>query len=544
MKNTAIILSVLALLLILIPQSFAADAKRPMLLIFETNKGDGIDKDIASGATRAIRLYFEQSQRVDATVFNADLPTVKRAIMEHVFTADEITSYSSQADRVHVANTLGFDYVSGSEMNLKDGKVLIKLWVAQSGAAAKKNPQIWNSTGASSIAGTSPMDFDNAIQCAASAAVIDITRKAFVGLREVIEKQPLTGAETTAIAAGDAPVIKPVDPSQYVTNADQEMKSGNIALAIDEYSKAINADPKNGTLRIKLADAYAQKGLFDQAKDELNRAAAVGADAKQITDAKARVEQMQNRSNTDSALTSDSTTAANTTSSTAVSTNANTSTLPASTSQSQSSQPIPSGNGNAVTKIQEGDKLWSSGSPDEAADAYKAAIKLDPRDWRAYERLAVIDASMSLFNECLKIMDLLKVVQPGPSPQIIDNRYDMLRKAFDKHFITLTKQYDSNTASFEKQIISRESYYNTVKSLELRLESMAKLLESVTVPTVKQPANTHRSLACGLIAQAASSLQDYLETNNNESKTNAVTFRSQAKKEWETALGLDAGSGK
>jgi len=70
---------------------------------------------------------------------------------------------------------------------------------------------------------------------------------------------------------------------------------------------------------------------------------------------------------------------------------------------------------------------------------------------------------------------------------------------------------------------------------------MAKFLDVLPYPEDKRAANLHRSLACGQLAQSASSLRDYLETNNAGSKSNADRFIAQAKKELETVTRLESG---
>jgi len=196
-------------------------------------------------------------------------------------------------------------------------------------------------------------------------------------------------------------------------------------------------------------------------------------------------------------------------------------------------------NAAAVAKLVEGDKLWNKGDPDGAAKLYAEAAKLNPQDWRSYERLAVVNASMSLFNESRIVLEQLKAVQPNPSPVLVANRYEMLRKAFDKSFTMLLNQYESDSADYATKRITRESYYSTINGLALRSESMAKFLDAVTVPSLKQSAGVHRSLACGLFAQASSSMLDYLISNSAQSKTNAQTFLDQAKKELQAAVDLD-----
>jgi tetratricopeptide (TPR) repeat protein len=199
-----------------------------------------------------------------------------------------------------------------------------------------------------------------------------------------------------------------------------------------------------------------------------------------------------------------------------------------------------SGANPSVAKILQGDKLWNEGKPDEAAEAYRESVKLDPAEWRAWERLAIVSASMSLFAESRKALQELKTAQPDPPQQILENRYEMLRKAFDTHFNTLLGHYDTSARKFASGGMSREAYYSDANGLALRLESMAKFLDAIEVPPAKKPANTRRSLACGLMAQASSSLTDYLETNSASAKENAVVFAAAARKEMQEATKLDS----
>jgi tetratricopeptide (TPR) repeat protein len=189
----------------------------------------------------------------------------------------------------------------------------------------------------------------------------------------------------------------------------------------------------------------------------------------------------------------------------------------------------------SVVMMTKGDELWKKGESDEAADDYRAAIKLDPTDWRTYERLSVVTAYMSMFNESLTALEQLKKVQPDPPSYTVESRYNLYRKAIDQQFAMLLRQYESDSDGYADGKITRETYYNTIKGLSLRLESMAKFIDALTVPAAKEPANLHRGLACGLMAQAATSLLDYLETNSSKSKDNADVFVSQAKKELDDA---------
>ncbi|MCL5105330.1 MAG: tetratricopeptide repeat protein [Armatimonadetes bacterium] len=520
----------------------AEAAGRPMVLVFETSAGTGISKQLASSSSRALRNYLRDSQRVEATIFDRESPAVLRAIMDKKLTADSVASFSSKEQRIEAARTLGFDYAAAADLSIikktdllpplktkgpktevkinpedeMSSLMQVKLWLADVDSR-KSN---WEAIGSSMIVGTGELDLGNSMQSAMSTSVLDIVRQAFAKLPRVKQTDPSATDNSSAIAASAPPPASQPTAADYSSQAETSLKDGNLALAIQQYSMAVSADPSNGPLRIKLAEAFARKGMFDQADDELTRALEAGADKAAIDAARARVEAMQTGTKPpppSEAKTVDK------------------------GSQSVAVGPKPTGDAysQAVAKLIEGDKLWNQGKPDDAAQAYSDAAKLYPLDWRSHERLAIVNASMSLFNEARKALEQLNVVQPEPSAEVAQNRYDMFRRAFDKSFEMLLKQYDDDSADFEKKIISRESYYTTVNGLALRLESMAKFLDALPVPSSKKPANLRRSLACGLAAQAASNSLDYLESNNKKAKANADVFMSQAKKEIQAASKLD-----
>lgn len=506
----------------------AAVESRPVVLVFDTVAGEGVDKTLAKSSTRALCEYLRQTQRVEAIAFDRDSPIVLRAIMDKQLTADQVASYSSQQERIAVAKALAYDYAAGSELSIKDGVVTAKVWLAK--VDGGKNDR-WEVSSQASTGGTGERGYDNAMQSATSASVLSIARQAFAKLSPVPESEPATPSQTTALNPDLPPAPSPPTASDYVGQADASLKAGDVALAIQQYQQAVNADPTNPAIRLKLADAYGRKGMYDQAYAELDRAEKVGASADAIAAARDKLNAMRTGQAGSGA--------------TAVKTGTG---LQVPHQQPATTEPTPhaasepkSTKASAVAKMNEGDRLWRANQPDEAAEAYKEAIKLDPSDWRAYERLALVDASMSLFGESRAALEQLAKVQPNPSPQTITSRYQLFSKVFEQWFATLFRQLDRDSADYEAKRISRESYYSSVKGLGLRLESMAKFLEVLPCPEDKKAANLHRSLACGLVAQAASSLQDYLETNNAESKSNADTFTAQAKKELDTVAKLEAG---
>ena len=519
MRVLLAILIIITLISVPVVQAGAEEVKRPMVLLFESSVGEGADKRLAAAATKAIRSYLRDTQRVDTMVFDRESPTVLRAIMDKRLTADNVASYSSRAERIEVAKVTAFQYAAGAEITIKNDNVEVRLWVANV-AGGKKST--WETTGSAAVGGTGNADCDNAMQCAASAAVIEMARQAFVSLAPVKDVEPISGNETTAIVADQMPISPTAN--EYSSQAETSISDGNLAVAIQQYSQAVNADPSNGSLRIKLAEAYARKGLYDDANSELGQALMVGADKALVDEAKVRIEAIRNGQ------------AAPAPEKKANNEKESTLTLKIEESGTADVKANPAG---SVDKLIEGDKLWNAGKPDDAAEAYKEAVKLNPSDWHTYERLAVVNAALALFTESRKALIMLAKVQPSPSAETLQVRYDLLRKAFDRHFTGLLRQYDTDLSEFTSRKITRESYYNSVKGHTLRLESMSQLLDTIAVPPAKQSANLHRGLASGLMAQAASSMLDYLETNNEKSKANAEVFADQARKEIETAASME-----
>lgn len=543
-------------------QCSGAGETRPIVLVFETARGEGADKNLSAATTRAIRDYLRETQRVEATIFDRESPTVLRAIMERMLTPDKVASYASQEERIEVARILGFQYAAGAEVSVKNlrvkpigpslfevvpvdkknesgdksGKpsegitgsepredaetgagqaaiVEVKLWVARVGGG-KRNT--WEVVKSSQAVGTRALDLQNAMHSAASAAVLSIARVAFTELPPRPQPTPSTGTESIAITPDQPPIASKPSAADYAARAEESLESGNLALAIEQFKRAIDADPTNLAIRLRLAEAYARKAMFKEADDELARARMLGADTKLLAETQQRIEKLKSAQ------------------SGVISENAQ-----PETRISLTAPKTPKVTSSAVAKMIEGDKLWRDGKPDEAAEAYREATKLDPKDWRAYERLAIVNASMSLFGESRKALEQLASVQADPPSDIIANRYDLLKGYFDTYFNSLIRQYEIAAADFEKKIITRESYYNTVKGIALRLQSMASFLNVMQVPPLKKPAHLRRILACGLMAQAAANLLDYLETNSSTSKTNAEVFASQAKIEIQGAAKLE-----
>lgn len=532
-------------------------SKQPSILIFNSVAGNEISKDLAAASVMALRTYFVETRRVEATIVNPDSPMVQRAIAEKKVTATQLTVETDREARTEIAGLLGFDYAAAAELSIVKGDNItselqmpkqpkntvvekskdstnqpdflkVRVWLSKVGGGPKDQ---FESTQLSPLS-AAKNSYDITLQTAVSTVVLDLTKKAFVKITPSSQPTTPTPEVTSATSEPELPTSTPPTATDYSSRAEQSLKDGNIAMAITQYSEAVSADPSNTGLRIKLAEAYARKGLFDEATKELDRAKAMGADQAAVDVSRSKIDRMRSgKTSPDKPKVTAETPAVEKTDEAkpdAVATTPDTTPV------------VPASPKDVVARLAQGDELWRQGKLEEAADAYSAAIKLNPKDWRGYERLAAVNASMSLFGEAGKALDQLKSVQPNPSAETVARRYVMFRRAFDKSFLLLMNQLETEGASFEKKNTNREAYYANVNGIGLRLETMAKFVDSLVVPPASKQANMRRSMACGLVSQASASLIDYLETNSKKAKANADTFMAQAKKELDAVASMES----
>ena len=90
------------------------------------------------------------------------------------------------------------------------------------------------------------------------------------------------------------------------------------------------------------------------------------------------------------------------------------------------------------------------------------------------------------------------------------------------------KKYNSSFNDYADGSSTRESYYNTLRSLSTKLTQMASFAESMPAPDYARGINDKRGSAASFLAQAVSSILLYLETGDSSQAENADIFASQA----------------
>ncbi len=499
-------------------------AEAPKTLIFEAVPGEGADENLARSVTRAQREYMRSTKRTEVEIFLRSSSSVERAIMEKLVTADQVASYATKEDKITVGRKLGFDFVAGSDITYKDDTLTVNLWM--SGVSGKKS-QNWQTQKVSKTRGAAPNKVDNAVQSATSAAVHEIVPKAF-SKTPVVPDEP-EAVEIEAAPLPDLSVIQPPSPDELIQQAEESMKRGDLAQAIDQYSKAVNLDPGNGALRLELAGVYLKKGMVNDAFDEMMRAQNAGADPVKVQELGLLIAKaVPAEPDADSPPTTPALPVSPT----------NTRPAPASPRP-----PIVSSNA-AIAKLNEGDQFFKKSQMPQAIQAYKQAMALSPRDWRGAERLTLALAAVGKFAEAKTAMAELKKVNPDPSPDVLARRYRGLRMAVDKRLRLLIDQYKSDYSAYQQKRLSREKFYNSVQEASATFQEMAAFVDKLQTPPERKEINLRRSLACGLASQAADGMMDYLETDSLKASGNSAAFMSEAESEL-TAIGdLEATSGR
>ncbi len=476
---------------------------RPVMLLFELKAGEGARKDVAKAATVSVRKYLRNTEKVDVILFDRESPIVERAVVQKALTEEQITTYAAREDRINVAVALQFDYACAGDITIDGNNIKINLWGGKPGEKAKDKPLIWEGVGSSSASGTGDNGIANAVESAASMAVLDMANKAFGGLVRIPSKDALaqdnSDAITPAVDSGDS-------VGDLFAKGDEAAAAGNTAVAIDYYKQVINKAPNNFEARLKLADIFIKRGYNDEAKDEINRAEALGADPKEC-------ERLRNKIAGIDAV--------------AGGTDPQQQPAPDATKPDKPIQTRTFTYPND-SKILEGDRLWNEKATDKALAAYREAAKITPSDYRPYERMAMLYASVGKFGECVQTLAALNKADPYPPENDLANRYRVFSLTFDKHFESAMKKYNSSFNAYADGSSTRESYYNTLRSLSTRLTQMASFADSMPAPAYAQAVNAKRGSAATFLAQAVSSVLLYLETGDSAQTENADVFASQA----------------
>jgi tetratricopeptide (TPR) repeat protein len=283
-----------------------------------------------------------------------------------------------------------------------------------------------------------------------------------------------------------------------VDKAADYLKNGDEASAIVEYRRAVNANPQDIELRLKLIKLYIRRKMHAEAADELERARILNPNDEGLRTELASVyEEMGSPDRAAQIFTNQA---------------------------DQNPKDI-------AARLKAGDHYWQHGQLEQAEEQYRIAIKADPTAPAPHERLALVLTTQLLYNESRVELVQLQQLETNRDPATVATRYSRFRDMIDRDIDSLVKQLETATSWFENKETTREVCYDTIRGIGVRIDSICGFLQALNPPDSESSRHRGRILGCSLISQACSSTLLYLETNKTSEQDDAAIFLSEAKQQ-------------
>jgi len=276
-----------------------------------------------------------------------------------------------------------------------------------------------------------------------------------------------------------------------IDQGDAAVQTSDDLTAISLYQKAISLAPRSATPRLKLAEAYVDAGMKDQATEEARRALAIDPGN---TDVQNFIKDQ------DSGVDG-----------------------PAGDVIIAQAQTESDPN-NPTAWINLGDAYWNVGDPDDSLISYKRAADIDPTAILPQTRLAKLYAARAQYDESLAALR-----RSGPEG------YPYALRIIASRSESLVGDIDDETQSFLKGTDTREVFYAKIKVTDAQAAGLADFVSKITPPAQYNISQLHRQLSTSLLAQTAAVWVDYAETNNDSDKVQAAELEKDAIEEMKTA---------
>ena len=503
----------------------------PQVLLFPLQG----DKPAAQTATAAVKANLRQGESILVTEFRPDLPSLNRAVMESSLTKTDLKA-DDDVSKLRIAKYLNASFYIEGEYTQTSETASIQM-TATEVHSGRKYPFSSDArlTGANSprgadtlvlsvantvvtqfmqqVLGTmppaAPAIVNTTPEPAAAAATPPPAAEAAQPAGKQADQTPATAPATPdPPAPAPAPVVPNADATSYVAQSEALAGSGDLAGAIQALRQAVNIQPEDVSLRLKLAELYTRKGMPDEAASEMQRAVSLAP--RDASSREALAKQLQAAGSVAEA-------------------------------RKLYEDLLKENPQDTEVRLALGDLLWNSGKPDDAALEYAQASNEAPQAPAPHERLARLYASRMQFQEALgqvsTIRDLKKLDDQTP---VEIGLYKSLVQNADVAFYKQRQLQDSAERDFEAGKLTRENYYDKAKAMLTDIEELAEFYGELIPPADFAKSHLHRTLAGSLLAQAATSLQDWLIRNDEGQKNDYERFVREPEKEMETATGIDS----
>jgi tetratricopeptide (TPR) repeat protein len=274
------------------------------------------------------------------------------------------------------------------------------------------------------------------------------------------------------------------DAQSLIDQGDTAMHSSDSMTAIGLYQKAVDLAPRAAAPRLKLAQAYLDAGMKDEATDEARRALAIDPSS---TDVQSFIQSQDKGAG-----------------------GANGDVIVA-----QAKTESDPNNPNAWISL--GDAYWNAGDADDSLISYQHAADIDPSAITPQTRLAKLYAARAQYDESLKALQ--KSGSDG---------YPFALRIIGSRSESLVGDMDDETQDFIKGQDTRETFYNKISATNMQAQGLADFVSKVSPPQQYKISHLHRELSTRLLAQATAVWIDYAETNNSTDTDQANVLEKHA----------------
>jgi len=475
--------------------------KLPLVIVFAASAGD----DSAPSDSEVVAAVVEQLRntgRAEVFAFSPDLPTVARAVMERRLSQELLKQPSDPQKAVQIAAALGAQYALRVQGSVVGAKVSVNLELLKASGGGR-----WTASSESEISqvagANEALVRNNAVYTAASSAVSQIV---ILGLGQAAvpesakpptEPLPALPSVPSAPKETAAPRDTAAEYAQLIRQADSYVAARDLPNAIMELRRAINLEPADVALRVRLAGMYSDLGMTAEAIDECKRALLFDRDD-------AGVHKMLVRLYT-----------------------ANGALAEAAEHCREMARLDPR---NVEIRMTLGDLYWNQAKIDDAVAAFDEAGKLAPGNPVPHERLHKLFAARKMYVPALEHLLQARLLGAGAEADS-SARYAVVAQVIQDEFNAVTGKLDTARRDVDGGRITREDYYQECTDATSRVDALTGFLSTQTAPGAYRDVHPHGVLAVNLLAQAAGYLISYLETERQHYAEQALLLQAEARTE-------------
>ena len=436
----------------------------------------------------------EASGKLDIINYNPEHASIQRAIMEKRIKQEAADNPADEKNVYIISKALGADFALRIQGSITFDKIDIALEMIDA-----RKMQKWASSSGSAIQVTdgprAQASRKDAIFNASSTAVSQVLILA-LGQKELLKVEPYSPVSDPPTA--DVTVIRDIraEVAGLLLQADTSIEKNDPPSAIYAIRRAINLDPGNTDLRIRLAELYLSLKLTNKAIEEYRNAAHFNKSDERIYNQLVAI--FMKAGKFDEAV-----------------------------SYLEEAIRINPKNVDALLNL--GDLYWNLSRINESEKAYVDASGIAPGNSAAHEKLYKLYYAKREFDKAFPQRLLSKQMAAGDESE--DSRYHILSEIIKGEYVGITGKLRASRVDFDKQVISREDYYQECKAAVKEIDAFSNFASKEKVPAKVMAAHSHAMLALNLLSQECGSMVSYFETEKRHYLDQSDVFSSEAQNE-------------